>query len=284
MAKTINGSVGKGGMNRPADVVMIQYLLNCVPRSQGGPSEELALDGICGPRTNAAILSFQKKLAGSGLGWLDVGGPTLNALRGFDPYPDYQLNLSGSKSSGKHVHIVKLGMPSSSVKDPWGYYDPAGSKHMVKGYAPGVKFGGEQQKRDRQYIPPVMWKGGKSSGGGKQDSQGGKWGEKHGSDSSAGKGASGERWSSGKQSSDAGGWKGGSGESWGGGKQSSGGGGKGGSGETWGGGKQSSDASAGKGASGERWGGGKQSSDSGGGKGSSGASGKSEFGPEFIGG
>ena len=102
MAKTINGSVGKGGMNRPADVVMIQYLLNCVPKDQGGPSEELALDGICGPRTNAAILSFQKKLAGSGLGWLDVGGPTLNALRGFDPYPDYKLNLSGSKSSGKH--------------------------------------------------------------------------------------------------------------------------------------------------------------------------------------
>ena len=118
MAKTINGSVGKGGMNRPADVVIVQYLLNCVPKSQGGPSEELVLDGICGPRTNAAILSFQKKLAGSGLGWLDVGGPTLNALRGFDPYPDYKLNLSGSKSSGKHVHIVKLGMPSSSVKDP----------------------------------------------------------------------------------------------------------------------------------------------------------------------
>lgn len=68
MAKAIHGSVGKGGANRPADVVIIQYLLNCVPANQGGPREELALDGISGPKTSEASHSFQKKIAGSGSG------------------------------------------------------------------------------------------------------------------------------------------------------------------------------------------------------------------------
>jgi hypothetical protein len=31
MPKSISGSVGKGGKNRFEDVLIIQYLLNCVP-------------------------------------------------------------------------------------------------------------------------------------------------------------------------------------------------------------------------------------------------------------
>ena len=58
MAKTIHDSVGKGGANRPEHVVIIHYFLNCVPAKEGGAKEELALNGICGPKTNEAILRF----------------------------------------------------------------------------------------------------------------------------------------------------------------------------------------------------------------------------------
>ena len=222
MAKTIHGSVGKGGANRPADVVIIQYLLNCVPANQGGPREELALDGICGPKTNEAIHSFQKKMAGSGLGWLDVGGPTLTALGSFDPYPDYKLNLSGFKVGEKHggMPVGKLGnssgynwkfpgAPVSSAKDPWGYYNPASPGYKREGFLPGAKFGGDPQ---RSGVKAGGKEGGKHDGqgwggvkgAGKQDSQdwgavkdtgGGKVGGKHAggqSDASAGKGAGGK--------------------------------------------------------------------------------------------
>ena len=153
MAKAIHGSVGKGGANRPADVVIIQYLLNCVPANQGGPREELAMDGICGPKTNEAIHSFQKKIAGSGLGWLDMSGPTLAALSSFDPYPEYKLNLSGFKVGDKHGgkpvsggQWKQEGAPVSSAKDPWGYYNPASPSYKREGFAPGAKFGGGLQR------------------------------------------------------------------------------------------------------------------------------------------
>lgn len=39
MAKGIRFSVGRDGQNSlPLDVMTVQYLLNCVPSSKGGPS------------------------------------------------------------------------------------------------------------------------------------------------------------------------------------------------------------------------------------------------------
>ena len=230
MAKTIHGSVGKGGANRPEDVVIIQYFLNCVPANEGGPREELALDGICGPKTNEAILRFQKRIAGSGLGWLDVAGPTLAALGSFDPYPDYKLNLSGLKVGEKHGGMPvsgfpwkQEGAPVSSAKDPWGYYNPASPGYKREGFLPGAKFGGDPQrsgvksggkeggKHDGQGWGGVKgagkhdgqgWGGAKGAGkhdgqgwGGVKDTGGSKVGGKHAggqSDTSAGKGAGGK--------------------------------------------------------------------------------------------
>jgi len=61
MAKSITGGVGRGGRNfPPGDVMTVQYLLNCVPAGQGGPSPELVVDGAAGPRTSAAMREFPR--------------------------------------------------------------------------------------------------------------------------------------------------------------------------------------------------------------------------------
>lgn len=60
MAKAISATVGQGGVNRNADVLTIQKLLNRVPSSWGGPTIKLAEDGWIGPKTNAAIWRFQE--------------------------------------------------------------------------------------------------------------------------------------------------------------------------------------------------------------------------------
>jgi hypothetical protein len=93
MAQTIRKPVGKNcgpGGNQPADTKTIQTLLNKVPAAAGGPSPLLAVDGICGPKTIAAINQFQIKQ----FGWkvadstVEPGRQTLARLNAFDsPLP-----------------------------------------------------------------------------------------------------------------------------------------------------------------------------------------------------
>lgn len=59
----LTGSVGEGGRNRPADVAAVQKRLNRVPPGDGGPAAPLAVDGLCGPLTKAAVLKFQRRYA-----------------------------------------------------------------------------------------------------------------------------------------------------------------------------------------------------------------------------
>lgn len=63
--KTITATVGEGGANIPADVATVQYLLNSVPVSQGGPTKELVIDGFAGVVTIEAINHLQKVHFGS---------------------------------------------------------------------------------------------------------------------------------------------------------------------------------------------------------------------------
>jgi hypothetical protein len=91
MSKSLGASVGQGGLNKSADVMTVQFLLNCVPVSQGGPPKELAVDGLIGPKTVLAIRQFQT----TQFGWCDgrvdpeqYGGMTIVALKTFDPVPD----------------------------------------------------------------------------------------------------------------------------------------------------------------------------------------------------
>ena len=85
--KTIKASVGISGENIPADVATVQYLLNCIPYSQGGPKQELYVDGIAGESTIQAIKRFQQFHVGQSSGQMATNDLTLNNLKMYDPLP-----------------------------------------------------------------------------------------------------------------------------------------------------------------------------------------------------
>jgi hypothetical protein len=75
-SRALSASVGKGGVNRPDDVRLVQTLL-----IQNGLDPGPA-DGALGPRTIAAIKEFQKRFARSPDGRVDPGGRTFQELNG----------------------------------------------------------------------------------------------------------------------------------------------------------------------------------------------------------
>jgi hypothetical protein len=85
--KTITATVGQGAANIPSDVATIQYLLNCVPVSHGGPVRELSIDGFAGVVTTEAINRFQTLHFGSSDSRVGMGSQTLNELKKYDPLP-----------------------------------------------------------------------------------------------------------------------------------------------------------------------------------------------------
>ncbi|MBE0658795.1 MAG: peptidoglycan-binding protein [Bryobacteraceae bacterium] len=134
MPKTIRIPVGFGASRSPQDVMTVQYLLNCVPAGQGGPSPELAVDGVAGPKTIAAIRGFQRTFMPFPDGRVDPGGQTLARLQRFDPYPNQPMPAAQA--------FPKSGAGSKQGAGHWGSkqgFGPAGSK---QGYGPaGVKQG-----------------------------------------------------------------------------------------------------------------------------------------------
>jgi peptidoglycan hydrolase-like protein with peptidoglycan-binding domain len=80
--RPIGGSVGAGGVNAKADVLLVQEFLNSVAPQDGGPALLLAEDGIIGPKTQAAIDKFQRKVLSRPDGRIDTNGPTIKALTG----------------------------------------------------------------------------------------------------------------------------------------------------------------------------------------------------------
>jgi V8-like Glu-specific endopeptidase len=77
----LTASVGQNGVNRPADVKLVQRLINAhLPI----PLAPLVEDGKCGPKTIFAIKTYQQRVLGMNPpdGRADVGGPTIQALRG----------------------------------------------------------------------------------------------------------------------------------------------------------------------------------------------------------
>jgi hypothetical protein len=85
--KTITATVGRGGANIPADVATVQYLLNCVPASDGGPLRELKIDGFAGVVTIEAINRFQKVRFGSSNSRVQPGEAIFDELKKYDPLP-----------------------------------------------------------------------------------------------------------------------------------------------------------------------------------------------------
>jgi len=79
---SIAGSVGRGGRNFAADVQSIQAALNDEAPADGGPTLKLAVDGIVGPLTLAAIEKYQRRWLGWADGRIDPDGPTIHHLQG----------------------------------------------------------------------------------------------------------------------------------------------------------------------------------------------------------
>jgi hypothetical protein len=73
----IRASVGKDAQNNYDDVAKVQRLLN-----RHVPTAKLKADGLCGPKTNTAIYSFQMTSFGKADGRVDRGGRTITALEG----------------------------------------------------------------------------------------------------------------------------------------------------------------------------------------------------------
>jgi hypothetical protein len=71
----IQSNVGRGGINHADDVGVVQFLLNLARVRE--KSAQLAMDGIAGPKTNAAILEYQQKHHLPPDGRVDPGAPTL---------------------------------------------------------------------------------------------------------------------------------------------------------------------------------------------------------------
>ncbi len=85
-ASELIGSVGEGGDNLKADIVLVQKRLNQVPTASGGPKPSLDADGLIGPRTIAAIRRFQKIQLGFEDGRIDVDGRTDTKLAEFEDF------------------------------------------------------------------------------------------------------------------------------------------------------------------------------------------------------
>lgn len=77
----IGASVGNGGVNRDPDVRVVQGLLVARGFQIGRP------DGICGNRTKAAIVTFQRGFMTAPDGRVDPGGQTFRRLSQSTPAP-----------------------------------------------------------------------------------------------------------------------------------------------------------------------------------------------------
>lgn len=79
-AVAITGSVGRGGLNLPADARLVQQLLNEAGARDGGGAP-LMVDGVVGPKTLAAILDYQRRRRlPVADGRVDPGGATFRSL------------------------------------------------------------------------------------------------------------------------------------------------------------------------------------------------------------
>jgi len=77
--KTIVASLGRGGLNRTEDVLLVQELLN---RHIQAPQRPLVVDGVMSSRTIAAIEAFQRRVVNIHRphGRIDPGDRTMAAL------------------------------------------------------------------------------------------------------------------------------------------------------------------------------------------------------------
>lgn len=97
----IANSVGVNGINHPADVRLIQMLLNNWLRKTQKPP--LQVDGIVGSKTIKEISNFQRSRGGQVDGRVDPNGPTIKDLISF------QIKLLYEGVSDQFLEMAKGG-------------------------------------------------------------------------------------------------------------------------------------------------------------------------------
>ncbi|WP_041598720.1 peptidoglycan-binding protein [Hahella chejuensis] len=102
--QSIQQSVGLGGVNRKADVILAQTLLNRYAKTH---SSRLVVDGVAGAATVSAIKRFQREKAGMNKpdGRIDPGGRTLGALLGGKRL---RIAWGGRTSSTFNAKVIKI--------------------------------------------------------------------------------------------------------------------------------------------------------------------------------
>jgi LAS superfamily LD-carboxypeptidase LdcB len=126
-SEMLNSSVGRGGVNRPDDIRLVQRLINShLPVRQGPLSE----DGICGPRTIFAIETYQKSILRMNPpdGRIDPGGPTFRSLTGGGAAARPAI-ASASAAASQAAGIPSVASPSNMREAAWGYLLQFTKKH-----------------------------------------------------------------------------------------------------------------------------------------------------------
>src|SRR5829696_6066389 len=117
--KPISSPVG-AGHGKPDDIRMVQSFLNALLPVEGGPNLILAEDGICGPKTQAAINKYQKFAVGFVDGRIDPQGKTIRALTGFivgsPTVPQGILGQNAAGQPAKDTPNAKVPPPTEAEK------------------------------------------------------------------------------------------------------------------------------------------------------------------------
>ena len=151
----IMSSVGRGGVNSRSDTKIVQQLLNDALKSTPG-FRPLAVDGIAGPKTNAAIEMFQKKALGWSDGRVDPGGKTITSLnQKMSPAPSTPTPQAGSIGGDpRWITIAKAEIGTKEIK---------GAEHnprVVEYHSTTGKFGNDETAWCSSFVNWVMLRAG----------------------------------------------------------------------------------------------------------------------------
>jgi hypothetical protein len=179
-AKIASG-VGKGGLNRPGDVRVIQELLNRC--RVGGPATKLTVDGQMGNATQQAISGFQYRYFSLSLwsakwldGRVDPGGPTLDLMKTVASNTEVPTGSVSARVPGIFQPIQQVGPTCwaaasaillgwkeqrrsvnvrdeiAKIGDEWvGYYDNGSG-------LPWSKHSDFARAAKMSYMPPASWR------------------------------------------------------------------------------------------------------------------------------
>src|SRR5262245_3781566 len=112
----IAGDVGPGCPNRRDDVLVVQSLLNVAYARSRVPARTIAVDGIVGSETNAALLHFQRAHFGDGDGRVAAAGRTLARLNAVAAGPP---RTSGTARAASLPSPLDLALDAATLAKRW---------------------------------------------------------------------------------------------------------------------------------------------------------------------